>query len=265
MNGFQDLARVAGLHEAVLPLVIAVPRMLGFVVGMQLLPSSIFPTLVRNALAIGLSLAVLPLTPAHMATVEDGLGLGTTMIKEVFVGLALGYLIGLPITVFESLGVLLDTQTGQNSAATYDPISEHEVGPTGTLLRLWATTAFLVSGLFGTALGLVYASYSVWPVDAITPRFDLLAGAPLLQMSIAFLRQVLMLSFPIVLCLLALELSVGYLNRVVPQLNVFTVTMPLKASVALFLLMIELTLMTEDFMKLLEAPISTLRLWFRRN
>lgn len=264
MDAFEQLLHVGSLHEAVLPYLAAVPRMLGFFVGMQLLPTSIFPTLVRNAIAIGLSMVAAPLVVADVSLHSmSNLAWAALLTKEALLGLSLGMLLGLPLAAFESLGVLLDTGTGQNSAATYDPISEHEVGPTASLLRLFATVVFMASGLFALALELVFWSFKAWPVSSPTPVLGTLAAFPLHLIASDFMRHVTLLAFPILAVLLALELAVGFMNRAVPQLNVFTVTMPMKASAALFILMVEFMLLTEDLIKALQFPMRAVKQWLQ--
>ena len=264
INPMPDALPLQTLVDALMPLLAPVPRMLGMVTGMQVLPAGLFPTLVRNAVAIAFGLMAAPLVVADPGLQSAGqLMWGALLVKEVLVGLVLGLVLGLPLAAFESLGILMDTQSGQNNAATYDPVSEHELGPTGSLLRLLGTTIYLATGLFGVALQVVLWSYKAWPIGATAPLWEVIGGDVALSLVFQFLGRTVLLAFPVLLALLALEMAVGFLNRVVPQLNVFTVSMPLKASVALLVLTIELVAMTDSFVALLRFPLPVLRAWLQ--
>lgn len=251
------------LLVSLLPLVAVVPRMLGFVIAMQLLPETIFPAAVRNALALALSLMAYPVAAVDPALRGDDYLWWTGMlVKEALVGLVLGYLLGLPLALFESFGTLIDTQSGSNSAATYDPLAGHELGVTGALLRNLGVTLIAASGALLGAVQIVLWSYRVWPVSRLVPPALEDGAAPhVLPLFDALMGKLILLAFPVVFTMLALELAIGRINRSVPQLNVFTVAMPAKAAVGALVLAIELLLLAGSGIDLLQFPQAALRRW----
>lgn len=250
------------LLVSLLPLVAVVPRMLGFMLGLGLLPEAIFPALMRNAVAISISLVVYPIAAVDPALMSgDYLWLTAILVKEVFVGLVLGYLLGLPLAMFESFGSLIDTQSGTNSAATFDPVSEHELGVSGALLRNLGATIIVSTGLFLAVVEIVLWSYRVWPVSLALPPALTIGAERSLPFFESFMVKLLLLAFPVIFVMLALELAIGRMNRSVPQLNVFTVAMPLKAAAAVLILILELLFLLDDIVDLLRFPNAPIRAW----
>lgn len=250
------------LLVSLLPMVAVVPRMLGFMVGMQLLPDEYFPALMRNGVAIAISLLAYPLAQADPSLrSDDYLWLAALLAKEALVGLALGSLLGLPLAMLESFGTLVDTQTGANSSAIYDPGAGHEMGALGSLLRNLGATLLVTTGLFLGAVEIVLWSYRSWPVGLALPPALTDPAAHAMPLFEAFMSRLVLLAFPVVFVLLALELAIGRLNRAVPQLNVFTVAMPLKGAVALVILALELGFLLDGIVDLLRFPFAPVRAW----
>ena len=244
-----------------LPLVAVAPRMLGFMGGLQLLPSAAFPALLRNGLALAMALAVYPLA-AEDALLRDRDMLWWTMImaKEALLGLVLGTLLGLPLALFEGLGALIDNQSGANSSSVYNPLAEAELGAWAGLLRMMGATLIVSTGLLAASVELGLWSYRAWPVSALAPPITIDA-AQALALFQRFMEKLLLLAFPVVFVLLLLELAVGRMARPVPQLNVFTVAMPVKAVAAVMVLMIELVFLLDGVVDLLRFPLVAVRGW----
>lgn len=244
-----------------LPLVAVAPRMLGFMAGLQLLPAAAFPALLRNALALAMALAVYPVAAEDTLLRErDVLWWTMILAKEALIGLVLGTLLGLPLALFEALGSMIDTQSGANSSSVYNPLAEAELGVWSGLLRMMGATLIVSTGLLAASVELGLWSYRAWPVSVLVPPFGI-DGVQALALFQRFLEKLLLLAFPVVFVLLLLELAVGRMARPVPQLNVFTVAMPVKAVAAVMVLMVELLFMLDGVVDLLRFPIVAVRQW----
>lgn len=250
--------------ELLMPLITAAPRMIGMLLGFQLLPAQMFPPLVRNATAIAFSIVLLPVTAPNVQLIEGSyLLLTALMAKEVFIGFVLGYALGLPLAVFESVGTAIDTQAGENNASIFDPASGHEGGPTAMFLRMLAASLLLTAGLFSAALELVFLSHRVWPVASWLPSAEDVLGGVVMPLTQAFWTHVALLAFPVVALLLLAELAIGLINRAVPQLNVFAEAMPLKAWLALVMLIIQIGILTDDLSAALLIEYGRVREWLQ--
>jgi type III secretion protein T len=250
--------------ELMFPLIAAAPRMIGMMLGFQLLPANVFPPLVRNAVAISFSMVLIPLVQPNVALAESSyLLLAALLVKEVFVGFVLGYALGLPLAVFESAGTMIDTQSGENNASIFDPQSGHEGGPMAMFLRMLATALLLMAGLFAVALELVFFSHKAWPLASFTPDLDAVLTSVALPLTTRFWEHLALLAFPVVAMLLLAELAIGLINRAVPQLNVFAEAMPLKAWLAVLMLILQISILVDDLSAALLLDYGLVRDWLR--
>ncbi|WP_337809872.1 flagellar biosynthetic protein FliR, partial [Desulfovibrio sp.] len=96
---------------------------------------------------------------------------------------------------------------------------------------------FYTSGAFLAFVGLVYASYGIWPVTQLLP-LDVPQGAPLyFAEKVGWLMgHMLLLAGPIAAACLLTDVALGLINRFASQLNVYVLAMPIKCGIAAFLL-----------------------------
>jgi type III secretion protein T len=143
--------------------------------------------------------------------------------------------------VFESVGALVDFQIGLSNAAIFDPFGGHDAGPlTGFMARL-AVMLFVVGGGLQVLASLLFESFRLWPVASFYPSL----GERLFELGTGSLSSITQLierlAVPIVLLLVLVDLGFGLINRVVPQLNVFFFTMPIKGVLAALMIAIYLS------------------------
>jgi type III secretion protein T len=161
------------------------------------------------------------------------------VVKELFIGLVIGFFLGILFWAAESLGSLIDNQRGASMAQGMDPLSGGQLSPLASLFFQFTAMLFFSSGAFVSFLGMMMESYAVWPVFAALPN---LTGANmqnlLLLQADTVLRLAVMLAAPIMALCFLTDFGLGMVNRFAQQLNVFVLAMPLKSAVALFVLTI---------------------------
>jgi type III secretion protein T len=136
-----------------------------------------------------------------------------------------------PFWAAETAGELIDQQRGSTSAVTADPAGEEQSGITATLLVLTLTTIFVLSGGMHWLIDALYRSYVLWPAGELVPRLASGAAMHVLGVLDSILASGLLLAAPLLVAMLVVELSLGFVNRFMPQLNVFLLSMPMKGLV----------------------------------
>jgi type III secretion protein T len=158
--------------------------------------------------------------------------------KESLIGMLLGLGFGIFIWAVQSAGDLIDFQTGSANAMFFDPAAGHEGGPTGTFLGWLVITLFISAGGLLAMLGVVVDSYRIWPVASFFPS----VGAVLEQFAVrqgdTLFLWIVKLASPVILVLMLVELGIGLVGRVAPQLNVFVFSQPLKSLLAHLMLLL---------------------------
>lgn len=161
------------------------------------------------------------------------------VIKELFLGLIIGFFVGMLFWTAQVLGFLVDNQRGATMAQGQDPLSGDEASPFSSLLFQSVAMLFFISGAFASLIGIIMESYAVWPVFSLLPRLGQtnLYNLMLLQADL-LMRMAVTLGGPILaLCFLS-DFSLGLINRFAPQLNAFSLSMPVKSAVVIAVMVV---------------------------
>ena len=177
--------------------------------------------------AISESLAAAPITAPLLVLI------GT---KEIFVGLLIGVLLGLPIWSVQCAGELLDTQRSATQGSESEPESGNQDSNTAAFLGMTVSTLFVISGGLVALADTINGSYEVWPALRLLPLpttgwIDFLLG--LLD---HLTRVSLSLAAPVVMGMLLCETCVILLMRAVPKLQLYDLA-PTLRNLAFALLM----------------------------
>lgn len=218
-------------------------RMIVFFQVFPVLGSGLFQGLIRNAMFLSLSLALIPVVYPTIPTQHPGLLIISSIyLKEALLGMLMGFLASVPFWASESVGFFIDNQRGASMASIMDPMSGDQTSPMGLFIENAVVAIFFVSGMFMLMIGMIYESYSLWPVFEFFPKIDQ-AIFPLtfLQLLDTIFRLTFLYAAPVIIVLFFSEFGLGLANRFAPQLNVFVLAFPIKSGAACFLLIFYLS------------------------
>ncbi|MGH8241462.1 MAG: type III secretion system export apparatus subunit SctT, partial [Steroidobacteraceae bacterium] len=227
------------------PLLIDMPRILAALIVAPLFPPGIFPTLLRSAIVVSLSLGLYPHFAAMAPVTLAPLAWLALLGKEILLGALIGVAVGVLIWVFESVGALIDVQVGLSNGLLFDPFGGHQGGPTAAFMAQLAVILFVAGGGLYVLVSLLYESFRIWPVASFYPTLTLgIADFGTAQMG-SLAQLLVRLAAPVILLLLLVDFGFGLLNRVVPQLNVFFFTMPIKGVLAALMIAVYLSYLVD--------------------
>lgn len=196
------------------------------------------PAMVRLVLALAISLALAPTVAATYAQGEPAniLALGLLLAQEITAGILIGAMARIIMSALQVAGTLIATQTGLAYAQTVDPTSHGEQGMVvGNFLSLLGVVLIFATNLHHLAIGAVAGSYRLIPPGAALPTGDMAElVTSLVSGSFALGFQ---LAAPFLVFGFALSVGIGVLARLMPQLQIYFVAMPLNILVG-FLLMV---------------------------
>jgi len=186
----------------------------------------------RAGVAGALSLLFLPLLMTQLGNAPPGgAHLALLAAKEGLIGLLLGVIFALPFWIAQTAGELIDQQRGSQGAVTPDPAGEEQTGITATLLVLTLTTVFLLSGGMHWLIDALSSSYLLWPAGRLVPQLATGAATHVMSLLDSILGAGLLLASPLVVAMVLAELTLGFINRFMPQLNVFDLALSVKGLV----------------------------------
>lgn len=229
------------LGNPLLALALVLPRVIGAFLMLPLMTQQTVPPMVRNSFMVSLGIMVLP--AALAGTPMDNLGTiewPMIILKEVFIGVSIGFTFGIVFWAVSAVGGVMDTQVGMSMAQIFDPIQGHQVTLHGEFLSQLATWLFMASGAFLVFMDILMSSYSLWPVTSYFPDLPAVGMNLFVGQFNFMMTTVLVMAAPVMVVLLIIDLSFGLVNRYAPSLNVFALTLQIKAwlATAIILLML---------------------------
>jgi len=196
------------------------------------------PVMVRLVLAFAISLSLAPTVASAYAQGEPAsiLSLGLLVGQEVTAGILIGAMARIIMSALQVAGSLIATQTGLAYAQTVDPTSHGEQGAViGNFLSLLGVVLIFATNLHHLAIGAAAGSYRLIPPGAALPTGDMA------QLVINLVSGSFALGFqlaaPFLVFGFALSVGIGVLARLMPQLQIYFVAMPLNILIG-FLLMV---------------------------
>ncbi len=203
------------------------------------------PARVRLGLALAVSLALVPVVQhSYVTGLNPGpMQIGLLIAQEVTAGVVVGAMARLIMSALSVAGNLIATQIGLAYAQTFDPSMGEAGAVVGNFMTLLGTVLIFATNLHHLAIGAIQGSYALIPPGQPLPTADLAELAVrLVSGSFALGFQ---LAAPFMVFGFALYAALGILARLMPQLQVFFVAMPVNIMAGLMLLMLVIgTMMT---------------------
>lgn len=161
-------------------------------------------------------------------------------LKELLVGLMLGFISYLFFSSLYLAGQVIDMQIGFGMVNIFDPQNNIQVPVMGTYYYLISMLLFLIFDGHHILLDALVQSYEYIPVGQFKFINDIISQL------IRILSKSFMLGFkisaPILASIFLADVLLGILAKTMPQMNVFIVGMPLKILVGLATIIITLPL-----------------------
>lgn len=155
---------------------------------------------------------------------------------EATYGLALGTIANVLFSAVKLSGRIIEDQMGLSMAEILDPLTEERGQPLATLIEMIFVIAFLSANGHHLLIKVIQHSYELFPAGKI-PTMAVLAGN-ILDATSMILVAGLRLSAPILAALLVLLVALAILSRIVPEMDIFFISFPLRIGLGLLMLVI---------------------------
>lgn len=216
-------------------------RMSSFVLSSAVLGNPTVNAPVKILLSIVLSMIVFPLVQLktiNMSIIStEIIGL---VIREIIVGLALGFLTRLFFFVVSMTGDLVSMSIGLSAAQIYNPMMGSQGGVVEQFYTGLATLIFFGINGHHMLLSGIMQSYDLVTVAGglnVSPFADV---AVFVQTT---LEMAIKMAAPILGSLLIVNLAMGILGRAVPQINVLVTSMPVTIMIGFIVMFVCLPLL----------------------
>ncbi|HEU0200377.1 MAG TPA: type III secretion system export apparatus subunit SctT [Burkholderiaceae bacterium] len=237
--------QLGSLGDVVLLLGLSATRVAVAFLLVPLFTAELIPPLVRNAMFMSIALLSLALQPAAAPLALTSWQWISMFAKEAFIGGAIGILFAGVMWAFEAAGQVIDTKVGATQAQIHDPLSGQQTSLNGAFLGRLASFVFMAGGGFMVMIGTLLESYALWPVRAPLPALAE-SGARLFESEFGrIMLLTLLIAAPALVLLYLVDGVLGLVNRFAQQLNVFSLSMSLKAVAATWIVLIQVVTLVQ--------------------
>jgi flagellar biosynthetic protein FliR len=193
----------------------------------------------RLLFALMVSLVVAPILSKTLPKMPESASLLTLLIMgEVLIGVFLGTVARLFLAALTTAGMVIGYMSTMANALTTDPSAAQQGSIAGSFLTLVALLTIVTLDLHHMLLMAVVDSYDLFVPGQVPPVSDFS------EMIARTVAKTFVLSFqiaaPFVVVGLIFYLGLGLLGRLMPQMQVFFVAMPLQIAIGLGILFIAL-------------------------
>ena len=218
--------------------------------------SSYVPRRIRLLFALAVSFAVTPLLGPLLPDVPaDVAGLFGMILIETTVGLFLGLFPYFLLSAVDLTGQVAAQASAFASATAFDPTTQAQSTVLTTFLTLTALLLIVSTGVYQIMFSDIVASYKIFPVGEPVVFGDM--SKTLAQTLQAAFVCGFKIGSPFILMMIVLYTAMGVMSRLMPQLNILFIMMPVQVYLGLSLLMVCLPLMMMWFLRYFENEIKT--------
>lgn len=227
---------LTGLFEQTDLYLLVVVRLLGFFVIMPIFGGDNVPATVRVGLSVivaGIILSTQSISPIIYD--NNVISYAVLIIKEAVVGIILGFSVYLVISTLYLAGQLIDFQIGFSMVSVFDPVTQLQVPITGNLYYFLICALMIVTNAHQIIFKALFYSFTVLPIGGSNILSNEVMSSIMSMISSYFVISV-KIAMPMTGAILVLDTALGIMTRTAPQLNIFSIGIPLKLIFGLWLI-----------------------------
>jgi flagellar biosynthetic protein FliR len=211
------------------------------------LGESNIPVRIKLAIALLLTLIILPLHRADYHVNLDALSaLLVLMIYEIVIGVVLGATARVTLAALQVAGAVIAQQLGLGFVTSVDPTQGQQGVVIGNFLTLLGITMLFATDSHHLVIAALNDSYSIFSPGEVVPSGDVAALAT--RAFAAAFKIGMQLSAPFLVFGLVFNIGLGVLARLMPQMQVYFVGVPLSILSGFLIFTVVLTAMMGSFL-----------------
>lgn len=210
--------------------------------------SSYISANIRLSIALGLSIILMPAIAPHLPPQPaDIASFITYVLQEITIGVFLGAVMQMLYAALSLAGSMAGQAIGFGNAQIFDPTFQTQSVVVETFLSIIALTVIFLTDIHHLMISAVVDSYHIFPVGAALPWGDF-ANQLSTTLNSGFIAGFKIAS-PFVAFTIVFYTGMGLVSRLMPQLNIFFLSLPLQIYLGLGLLFITTPMMILWFSK----------------
>ena len=195
---------------------------------------------IRIHIALGMSFVLFPVIMPYIPSPIPSTFLLISLIgMEVIIGLLIGTVARIFMTALDTAGMIISMQSGLSNAQVFNPSLASQGSVMGAFLSVTGVLLLFITDLHHLMIIGLIESYELFPLGALP---DTGSMAELIVQAVTSSFQIgVKLAAPFIVMTLLVYVGMGVLSRLMPQIQVFMVALPLQILLSMVLFSIVLT------------------------
>lgn len=193
----------------------------------------------RIFIAVAVSFAIFTAYPYVPLKYTTFWGYSFILLKELIVGLTMGFMSNITLTIIQMAGQFIDRELGFSMVSNFDQTFNTETTITAEFYNMLLLVIMLCSDMHYFILSALSDSFQLIPIGDVGFDTGILYETMIRYMVSYFLIAV-RISLPIQISIMLLNVVLGVLAKTAPQMNMFVIGIQLKIFVGLAILFVTL-------------------------
>ncbi|HEY8191563.1 MAG TPA: flagellar biosynthetic protein FliR [Alphaproteobacteria bacterium] len=196
---------------------------------------SLTPQNIRLYIALGLSLVLAPFVTKYLPSpVPGAAALLSLVTMEFIIGLFIGTMARIFMIALDTAGMIISMASGLGNAQLFNPGSSTQGSLIGAFLSMTGVTLLFVTDLHHLLFYGLVGSYELFPLGHV-PDSGSMAEMMAEALSSSFMIAI-EIAAPFLIISLLLYIGMGVLARLMPQVQVFLLAIPVQITLSLIML-----------------------------
>lgn len=221
----------AQLNAWLAPLVWPFIRVLAVFSALPIFNRRNVPMRVRIALAGFITVAAQAALPEMPVVPLDSMLAVTLVVQQVLIGLSIGFAVRVVLAAVEFAGEVIGLQMGLNFAGFFDPVTAAQSTAAASFFSTMVAWLFIALNGHLVLISAVVNSFQAFPVGP--EPFAFLRQALPHRWGAEIFATGLWIALPILTMLLFVNLLLGFISRVAPQIQIFAIGFPVTLGLGL--------------------------------
>ncbi len=252
------------LLNEILPLipgfVLSISRLTGLAIYGPLLGATAIPVRIKALIITIFAIAITLVAPRVQCDLTIA-SMAPRMASDMMLGLIIGYVANIPMVTAQLAGLITGQQLGLGFALIYNPAADTEADSLGQMLFFLTMAAFMAIGGVESSFMALLRSYDHVPAGGFLPNDDLLAL--ICGMLAASAEVALRISAPLLAIVFLETVTLGFLAKTMPQLNMLNIGFPIRILVGLAVMAVGLLVIQEVLLTHISDILEQLQTFIR--
>lgn len=191
---------------------------------------------IRLAFALAFTVVVSPVTATYLPEVTSNTQLVYLIISEIMIGLFIGTIARIFMAALDVAGMLISMNVSLANAQIFNPQMAGQGSIVGVFLSICGVVLLFATNLHHMLIYGMIDSYKTFPTGAL-PMMDDMAQTIVLAVSKSFMIGFYMAA-PFLVVTLFLYIAMGVLGKLMPQIQVFILAIPVQIMLGLLVMIL---------------------------